>query len=350
MGEINEVVIDTDSEPIDQSRSIIQSVHPNIQEDYGTDIKLTSDKKYDDPLLQEKHDVRVFTKSTEKGRLERQKLAHESWSSRRILSIKERIKDFYKTKSQEDIDLKKRNDFEYYIDENGTINELAFTQKSYVLHSIAFSLGGQRNRVLNPQATWMQKLANVVVNKPIISASKVSWEDKRSFYTWFPFGVVLNKGRIESTHLGDQGTTALSISKRSSNFLYHDDVDSYKSAFTAVKKSDGYNELTISHSSYDIAGLYINLDDLFKFHETDYVESHGHAGKVNFKEIYSTAAKYGMKVFAFKNGVAHETELDENGKIILGKTVTPEEMLNERIKIPEENLDEIQEEAKKAIS
>ncbi len=260
-------------------------------------------------------------------------------------SSKESLQKFMKEKNWELSKAKDINKLEQFKDNYGTVEALAKTGE-YVVHAINAGIKRGQNNSIYQGESWKDKLAVAVELKPTISASSI----KKGLHaaTWFPFGIVLKAGRVEESSFGDTNTTARGLTERSTQLDVSGNVEDYIRKLGSHKKA-GYNELVTSNP--EAAGMFINLDQANPNINSTGLRYSNYEGnhELLYEEIFTEAQRYGMKVFAFKEGVAHETSIDEKGRLFLGKEVSPQEMTNEGYKVPEENKNSIHEQALKAV-
>jgi hypothetical protein len=258
---------------------------------------------------------------------------------------------FYVTQDSKIEQVKKRDELEHYLDEEGHVEDLA-QMGLYVVHGIIPGVAGWSSPHLSGE--WQDKLATVVDLKPTLSTSTITRGKKANL--WYPFGVVFRSGRVDDVSVTDAGTGSGSLKDRRAAAPHVTSVGSYKGNISRYNET--YHNEVILGGDPETAGLFISLDDElaltdgtddYSIGEEKQRRAIGLISKteniLKFSDIFSEAARYGMRVFVFKNGIAHSATLDEAGRIVLGDEVTPQDMIKENPQIPEENRAGIHEQA-----
>lgn len=263
-------------------------------------------------------------------------------------------------------------DLEIYRRREGTVQSFAGRFNTYFVHAFSLYPGGRNNEIFAGKynATWKEKLFVEVAERPAISASTISGDYTRDL--WSPIGIFLGSGIVVDADYQDMATRVNNVGKKESKHDQPKNIRQYeekiKRAITGRELQFGnefrqWNEVILDDNPKPV-GFFINLDqksygqgfDQLSVGTLSFSEQGIHLNSVYssdkaahpelkrdlyFAEIFDTANFVGLKVFAIKDGVAHETVLDSSGRLILGRSVSPQEMVAMKAEIPQENLPKV---------
>ena len=286
-------------------------------------------------------------------------------ATRRIMLQREGLRDdravlerFYKAWGR-DLKVKEsRDELEEYKMTEGRLERVVERYDCYIVHGTTPYLEvNANNHVLNSHVLWEAKLALLATLQPAISTSAFRpGETVRKL--WNEFGVVCSgEGVIESGTGGDRGTHARSIKERAGRTNIGS-VAEYDRLLSDAIHSPHINGLIrnelVTGGDYSIAGLFINLDDRnypsksnsgFTYEGREMILIRN--GKrvitkeITLQDIFDTAARWNMDVFAYKGGMAYEATLSDEGKVEIGEAVPPQEMVKRKYILPEEKKPEL---------
>ncbi len=307
-------------------------------------------------------------------RLERQFQELSEWY-RRNPAGKETLQKFYSEQGkllgihQQNIEIQKRKaELERYKQEHGTVPEVAQKYGVYAVHGITLGPGGTNNEVLAHNASWKDKLMVIVSAQPPLSVS-VFKEGGGPQQLWGGgVGVIIKEGIIVDAGGGDILSASTSIrEKKAVNPAY--DIEIYqRNLDAALSKNNtlgGYNEVILEFGSKP-AAVYINLDQKgntifddrgmqFKdpWRDVDNRTGRGHffglLERLSYDEIFETAEFVGLPVVVIKEGVVYESSLNQNGGLVVGKSLSPSEVTLMPAATPSKNLPEIQRKANSVL-
>lgn len=274
---------------------------------------------------------------------------------------------FGKKFDQSQLEIKDLAELEQYRKEHGTVREIADRFDAYVVHSFLLEKGGRNNEFLSLLATWKEKLIIAAAERNPLSVSTITKGVPREIFT--PIGVFMGAGVVNDASLVDVGTVVLPSGKKYFPGYGSKNMQEYKEnlakAITYKQSPDKngvlygfpWNELILDDNPRAV-GFFVNLDQYTATYGDDRMGNgftsrglsryfgpfrYDWVENVYFTEMFEAAHFVGLQTFAIKDGVAHEASLDSNGELVLGKTISPKEMVALEPEIPPENLPKVRE-------
>lgn len=240
-----------------------------------------------------------------------------------------------------------------YRNRAGTLDIISKKYNAYFVHGTNSEHQSGKVKLMNPvlktgRITWQDKVAVIAEYAPTIATSSI--QVGKPHRLWEDFGVILSKGVVEEANPSDSGSIASGLKDRRVVINSSTSIETYeKNIKDAITMPDAYNEIIVGGDP-QIAGLYINFDSPLASTE-GITAAWDNTVFTSYQEIFGSARSFGMDVFVFKNGMAHEAQYDyDNHLVILGAEVPPAEMLQRRYTVPAEQKDRISNQAQRNLS
>lgn len=261
------------------------------------------------------------------------------------------LAEFYKSQLAKK---EQADELEEYKERSGTVENVVKKYNVYFVHGTSPGIDrGVHNPFLKDRGiTWQDKVAVIAEYSPPLACSTIPKGRTREGL-WSDIGVIINKGRVDQARIGGLGSRATSLNSREAGGKAST-VREYQAHLNTITITKwGHNEVIVGRNP-QIAGLFLNLDSTWikeKVINSEYkVTDPEHEVLVSLGQVYSFAKKLGATVFVFRRGIAYESSLDSNtGKLIIGKEVSPRDMLQRSISTPEENKARLSEQAKRSL-
>lgn len=277
-----------------------------------------------------------------------------------------RLQKFYERQGEE-LDYTKQRAEEMrelaeHIQKHSKIEDIAENFGVYIIHATHPSYEGN-NLHLRSGATWQEKLSHLFVTpeEPAASSVKPGYTAR----TWENVGVILKRGIIRDASLEDQGTVVGEDRRRRSHFVGSRSTRDYQRNLSLALSGQqrDHNELLIS-GNIDFAGMFVNLDQArssadyrtssrewlgYDPYKSPWLKLRQANDGLLYADVFATASDFGMKVFAFEKGVAHEVVFDPQAqRIRRGDEVTPKQMLSVSYDISPQKRIKIEDQARRA--
>lgn len=210
------------------------------------------------------------------------------------------------------------------------------------IHGISLGLGGpSSNSLLEEDVGYFTKLKIILSLSPSLSVSTIKKGMKHHTHFWSPLGVILKEGHIFEAYSasgpGGGGTGVVNLKHRTRN--YNQATSKHPKCFDEKKIKTlaqapidriGLDEWVIDEPQ--IAGLYICLDNL---------EAKWPRHLTAIPSILKIVQELAMPFYVIKEGIVYQADYDfKDSKIILGKQVEPEELLNSKFELGQNKKDE----------
>lgn len=304
-------------------------------------------------------------------RLERQFAELSQWYQTHPQVGKETLQNFYAIqgqllkKYQEGAEMKRqKEELEAFRQEHGTVAEITDKYQGYIVHGITPGFGGTNNLMLEETASWQDKLMAIMVERPPLSGHFIKLGNGPQ-YLWSPIGIVFKDGIVAEAHAGDAASLAVD-KKTKTTSMSPTNIERYQAGLErAVARNNvenGYNEI-ITEFGATPGGFYINLDQggntqfdnkgiAFKdgLRRYEFGVPKERLDRIEYADIFATARFVGLPVVVIKDGVVYESSLDpSSGGLMVGKRLSPEEVISTKTEILNENLAEIQKRSRSVL-
>lgn len=236
-----------------------------------------------------------------------------------LYEVKDKISKFYADKGRE---LEK-------FEEDKKVRDVVNICKKYdavFIHGVSPDFIPSTNSLLHGDVDWKTKIDILLAFKPTLATSTIT-KGQGLDTMWSSVGVVLKSGSVKHAQLGDAGTVAEGINKRTSKWsLATGNIkNDIENAVTKERKGH-HNELIVENPG--IAGFYCCVDGLATDELTE------------FNKEVSYINELGLPLYVFKDGELYEGVQEETNygavKISLGEKINNNELIDSKYEVSEE--------------